>query len=84
MTSIPTEVPALGVQRVLASVTELQCECRPGTLRELVRRTSMEPSQVAEALAELETRGAVHRTDAGGVVQYRLAPERWPFRPSTS
>lgn len=79
MTSLPTEVGALQVQRVLASVAELQCACRPGTVRELVRLTSMEPAQVVLALQELEAQGTVVRADAGGSVQYRLAPERWPF-----
>jgi hypothetical protein len=65
--------------RVLAGVTELQCERRPGTTRELVRITAMEPPVVSEALARLVASGTVARTDSGGTSQYRLATERWPF-----
>lgn len=82
MTSLSTEVGAQGVQRVLASVAELQCACRPGTVRELVRLTSMEPAQVARALEQLEADGTVVRAGGAGSVQYRLAPERWPFMAS--
>jgi hypothetical protein len=67
-----------GVARVLASVAELQCECRPGTERELVRLTAMEPDQVRQALALLTARGAVAGAEAGGVVQYRLSDRRLP------
>lgn len=77
--AVPTEVSAPAVQRVLASVAELQCDRRPGTVRELMRLTSLEPEAVEAALESLLADGVVCRTDAGGVVQYRLAAERWPF-----
>jgi hypothetical protein len=60
------------VARVLASIAELQCGCRPGTERELVRLTALEPAQVRQALELLTARGTVCGAEAGGAVQYRL------------
>jgi len=76
--SVHAGVPIQVVERVLASVAELQCEARPGTVRELTRMTALEPEQVLAALEALVTRGAVSQTDAGGTRQYRLARAGWP------
>jgi len=76
--SVHAGVPVQAVERVLASVAELQCEARPGTVRELTRMTAMEPEQVQQALRVLVSRGAVAQTESGGTRQYRLARPGWP------
>lgn len=65
-----------GLARVLASIAELQGGCRPGTERELVRLTALEPVQVRQALDLLTAQGTVCGVDSGGAVQYRLRDPR--------
>lgn len=78
-------VPAVAVvspeqiARVVAGIAELQCGCRPGTERELVRLTALEPAQVRRAVDLLIARGTVCGVDSGGAVQYRLRDPRLPL-----